>query len=69
MRNIPLEKSLIKYNENHLTVAKRNRLVRIGIQKELSQDVPPLYADYFELKATKILGAQEKLLPTPFNYL
>lgn len=35
----------------------------------MSQDVPPLYADYFDLKATKTLGAEEKLLPTPFNYL
>lgn len=41
-----------------------------GVLNEPPQDVPQWYADYFELKATETLQAQEKLLfPSPLNYI
>lgn len=36
-----------------------------GVQNELSQNVPLLHENYFELNLIKTLQCQEKLLPLP----
>lgn len=53
---------------SHVDLSQRNVSIveGVGVQKDTPQDVTQWYVDYFELKATQTLWAQEKLLfPSP----